>query len=206
MNTNRIDDILEKSGATSLATAPRVRASLTGLVADSRATRTVRRTRSRRALLFIPIFAVATLALTGGTLLVDSSLTPDIHIPLTYTTVLGVTYSCSIDIDGGTLFVADSTAAADYLRTQDWTGVGQRIYDRAVQLRGAEQTPDADGNYLIPPADSHLIVPTQALEGGSPLTWVGAVHELTIQTVPEELVPSSDYTSQWQSDCSGALL
>ena len=206
MNANRIIDILEESGRTSLSTDPRVRASLIALVADSRSTTAARTTRSRKGLLFVPIFAIGTLALTGGALLVDSSLTPDIHIPLTYTTVLGVTYTCSIDIDGGTLFVADSTAGANYLRAQDWTGVGQRIYDRAVQLRGAEQTADADGNYLFPPPDSHLVVPTEVLAGGSPLTWVAAVHELTIQTVPAELVPSSDYTSQWQSDCTGALL
>ncbi len=58
----------------------------------------------------------------------------DVTIPIVYTTETGVTISCDYGIyvgDPATRSAADDELAA-FLAAEDWTGVGQEIYDEAM--------------------------------------------------------------------------
>lgn len=90
----------------------------------------------------VPMVALgAAIVTTAGALLVPLTLVidgvevePEVIIPIHYVTGTGVVVDCAYGIDVGA--PASRTAAeqalADYLHSQDWSGVGQEIYERAM--------------------------------------------------------------------------
>lgn len=89
----------------------------------------------------MPIAIGTALVTTAGALIVPLALgingqqvDIDALIPIHYTTETGVTVDCTYGIYVGD--PADRTAAdqelADYLNTQDWSGIGEEIYDQAM--------------------------------------------------------------------------
>ncbi|WP_204533952.1 hypothetical protein [Arthrobacter tumbae] len=113
--------------------------------------------------------------LTGST---DDRPVPDFTIPVSYTTDTGRELSCSIDLYNGEMNnVVTSTAAVDYLRAQNWSGIGQRIYDKALVYESA----------------------------GDPNAWVSAEIDLTAGQLPDGVLKQGDGGLGSSSDCSGEL-
>ena len=95
--------------------------------------------RRRRAVL--PLACVGLFALTAGAIAVplalrinDQNVHVDVTIPITYETETGRTISCDYGIYVGTperRTRADEQAIA-FLKSQDWSGIGQEIYEEAM--------------------------------------------------------------------------
>ena len=131
--------------------------------------------RSKKRLLWIaaPVVVLPALAfgLTAG---VEARSVPDFTIPITYTTDTGRTISCSIDyFNDETNYAETDFGAVDYLRTQDWTGIGQRIYDNAL----ARVT--AGDPFLSDPVSGS---PDKTIQEG--IAWTSAQLDLIDRTIP----------------------
>ena len=95
----------------------------------------------KRPRALLPIGVVSIVALTGGAILIPLTLSvsgvqvePDVEIPIVYTTDTGVNVSCREQIFFGEPSERDEADAriAEFMRTHDWTGIGQRIYQDAL--------------------------------------------------------------------------
>lgn len=89
----------------------------------------------------VPVAAVGVMALTGAAvvaplLLGDESgwVDLDARIPITYTTDSGVTVSCmyGLHVSSAAGRTAEDERLAEILASEDWTGIGQEIYDHAI--------------------------------------------------------------------------
>jgi hypothetical protein len=91
----------------------------------------------------LPIGFVGVLAVTGAGIAAPLILAVgepgnevelDARIPITYMTESGVTVNCvyGVYLTGGSGRTVDSERAAEFLANEDWTGVGQEIYDFAI--------------------------------------------------------------------------
>jgi hypothetical protein len=95
----------------------------------------------KRPRALLPISVVSIVALTGGAILIPLTLSvsgvevePDVEIPIVYTTDTGVDVSCREQIFFGEPSGRDEADVriAEFMRTHDWTGIGQRIYEDAL--------------------------------------------------------------------------
>jgi hypothetical protein len=95
--------------------------------------------RRRRAM--IPLAVGGVVALTGAALVVPLALSIngnpvdlDASIPIQYTTDTGVTVSCSYGLYFGdpASRTSGDERAAEFVQQHDWTGIGQRIYEKAM--------------------------------------------------------------------------
>jgi hypothetical protein len=99
----------------------------------------------------LPI-SIATMAvLTGGAILIPLDLSvsgvsvePDVEIPIVYTTDTGVEVSCREQFFFGEPGDRDDddVRVAEFMRSHDWTGIGQQIYEEAL---ANPIIPEADG-------------------------------------------------------------
>lgn len=89
----------------------------------------------------VPVGMVGVLALTGGAIAVpfilgDESgwVDMDASIPIEYVTESGVAVSCKLGVhvrsDNGR--TAEDDRVAKFLAEEDWTGIGQEVYDHAI--------------------------------------------------------------------------
>ena len=91
------------------------------------------RRRRRTILIALPVAVLAAGALTAGAIaLTTFDWTAKADVPISYTTDSGRSLTCTAVIQTGAAIDADARALKDYINTHDWTGVGQRIYDRAI--------------------------------------------------------------------------
>jgi hypothetical protein len=180
MKDTVLDDLLHRSApaARGHEVGVRVQVDSLSMKAKEQASRGRRGRRIAWAalpVLLVPGIAFATTAST------EPRMVPDYSIPVSYTTDTGVSVECTIDFFNGELdYRESSTAQVDYLRGQDWTGIGQRIYDRALVV-------EADGT----------------ADGGS--AWGWAEDELIAKTVPDSTFQQGDGGFGSNSDCTGQL-
>lgn len=176
MDTSRIDELLRESAPARVTAHHDVRVEVSQMVVASRsAAARRRRTWKRGALVVVPLLAGAPFALvaTGST---DVRAVPDFTIPVSYVTESGQTVACEIDLFNGELNYQETNfVAVDYFSQQDWNGVGQRIYDRALELEAA----------------------------GDGYAWQSAEHELVFADAPDDLFSSGGMASS--SSCTGEL-
>jgi hypothetical protein len=113
---------------------------------------------------------------------------PTVRIPITYTTENGINVSCDYGI-----LVGDPSAPTDedaeltaFLREQDWSGIGQEIYDEAMR------------HPFVPGPNSDLHSDDQALLDS--FSFQDALFVIT-NRIP------ADITAQWgaTTDCTGVL-
>lgn len=140
----------------------------------------------------LPIGVVGLLAVTGAGLAAplilavgepDNVVELDARIPITYVTDSGVTVNCvyGVYLNGPDGRSAEHERAAEFLANEDWTGVGQEIYDFAlahpvtpqegeVWTNDTPEVRDAISFKLavIPVISSHL--PPDLREAGSQLS------------------------------------
>lgn len=157
MDPQTIDELLVRSAPAARGAEPSVSSELVSLVHGTRIA--ARRTRRRRWWALAPVALVPALAFTA-TAGQDPRMIPDLVIPIEYTTDTGVTVSCSLEFFNGEIdYVETSFAGVDYLSAQDWTGIGQRIYERALEYE-ASGGEDA-ARWAWPAAANDLVFPPE---------------------------------------------
>lgn len=189
MTKPTIDDLLTQSAPRSRSAQPAVQSALRAVAMESRSIgRAPRHTRSKWWWAATPVVAAPLLlvATTGSS---DDGVVPDFTIPISYTTDTGKDISCSMDIfNGESNNVETSTAAVDYLSSQDWIGIGQRIYDRALVY-------EADRTLLYEGVESPAVEnPRDA--------WAKAERELI--AIPEGVLDEGDHFGG-TARCAGEL-
>ena len=134
--------------------------------------------------------AVATQMIRTGDLLVDGVAVPlDASILIAYETDSGRTISCSI----GVYYysdVADVTPLKEFMAEHDWSGIGQRIYDRAV----------ANPFHPAPGDDFDPDTPQSVYD------WFSFTNALSVmdEEIPAELMPEGTFGGT-ASNCTGDL-
>jgi hypothetical protein len=135
MELPELDAELRASAPRKLSEDVTTRARLREMVASTRvdAAALKLKLRHRRLIFGIPAAALGIALLTAGSLVVVRDLMPQIEtIPIVYTTDTGKTISCHATIDGGGDNATTTQEIADFVKSQDWDGVGQKIYDYAI--------------------------------------------------------------------------
>jgi len=149
-----LDDLLADSTPWVPDNDVQLRKSVQLLVEETRNDKYRKRSRRRRSTLWlIPTVGLGGLALTAGALVLDNALFPDLPIPIEYVTDTGVSVSCTAQISGGTMFIANSDAVVKYFEGRDPSPYGQKIYEHALVLTGGtEATPNntPPGNQWVP--------------------------------------------------------
>jgi hypothetical protein len=191
MLNRNFDDLLAEGKGDSLIEDSRVRELVAELVANSEvaAGASRQRRRLRNAVIALPAAAFAGLALTAGAVGVDNTLTPDVTILVAYTTDGGRQVDCAIYIEGGSLLDPGSTVIGDYLEKKDWSGVGQKMYDRAVQISEALSQSKSG-----PLSDADR----------DQWAWYTAEDQLTVRSVPSDMLVKGEHAVSI-STCTGEL-
>jgi hypothetical protein len=202
MTKPTIEEVLARSAPPSVADVPGVRTQLRRVAMESRALARGSRPRKRVLTLAIPLlFApVAAFGLAGG---LEPRLIPDYVMPISYVTDTGRTVECSIE------FYTDESPGAvsndvvdDNLRTSDWTGIGQRIYDLALDRLAAD---DPQTNQPSENAAGVITPPTQGQRDQQ--AWSLAQNQLvTDQIVPRALSADESRAFGVNTDCTPAEL
>jgi hypothetical protein len=133
MDDSSLDELLSKSAPDRQSQNPRVQAELRRIVAESREHRGTPRSPKRRWWwLAVPVLALPAIGLVT-TASTEPRLVPDFTIPITYTTDTGNIVDCSIDVYNGEIdYQEKSFTAVDWLKAQNWAGVGQKVYEKAL--------------------------------------------------------------------------
>lgn len=128
MNEPNIDEALRGSASRFTASAAS-RAALDALVVETRSrAASASKRRAHRVFWIAPVAVVAAGALTGGGVLFAQYMNPDVRVPIEYTTTGGTEIGCTLAIRVD----SSDTDVRDWLITNDWSGIGQRIYDDAL--------------------------------------------------------------------------
>lgn len=171
---------------------------MSAAAADDVRSERARRPWWRRPRFILPVAVMAAAATTGAAIAIPLSqllvggtaVDYDVTIPIRYTTHTGVQIDCRYGIyigDPATRSPADDALAA-YLDEQDWTGIGQEIYDEAM------------ADPFVPGPDDDLEVDTQALRDSfSFQKATGIIYD----RIPADLMAGT--TTGSASDCDGRL-
>lgn len=154
----------------------------------------------KRRRTIIPLGIAGVVALTGTAVVIPLSLgvnhtwvDPDTEIPIVYTTDTGVDVSCRYGIYFGD--PVDRSAAderlAEFVKSHDWTGIGQRIYEEAI------------ANPFVPGPNDDWEVDTQDARDES--SFSRATTDLILNEIPSDLMQEPGQTSVATTDCKGQL-
>ncbi|MCC6271010.1 MAG: hypothetical protein IT190_07010 [Microbacteriaceae bacterium] len=196
MDDTRLDTLLRHSAPAVVPEHSGIEATVLALVAETKVkARPVRRRRRALWVAAIPAVPVLALGLTAG---IQDRLAPDLTIPITYTTDTGVPVSCSVFVFNGEIsWVEVSFTAVNYLSKQNWSGIGQRIYEQAL-IEEANLTRLADEGNLSVSLDGENPPTAAVIET---MAWNIAEGKLIDSTVPTK--PGDHWGGD--SDCSGQL-
>lgn len=188
MDDTALDTLLTRSAPPTPTAHPAVDAGVHAMIREADvAARPARRVRRALWIAAIPAVPALALGLTAG---IDDRLAPDLIIPISYTTDTGVQINCSVFRFNGEIgYVETSFAGVDYLRAQDWTGIGQRIYAEALVQEATLRQQAA-----VDPAAVDLSVVERS-------AWSIAEDDLVDKTVPTK---DGDHWGG-DSDCTGQL-
>lgn len=146
----------------------------------------------------IPLSIAGVVALTGAAVVIPLNswvdhqrVDLDVEIPIVYVTDSGVEVSCRYGIYFGRP-AARSDAdenLAEFVRNHDWTGIGQRIYDRAI-----------DNPFTPGPGDDWE---NDSQELRDQASFIHAT-DLILEEIPNELQETMNVSSATM-DCKGQL-
>jgi len=186
--------------------APGAAAAARELVTEMRAEAArQRQTRLRKRLVLgIPAAVLGVGLLTAGAVVVINEMPVITTIPVTYTTDTGKTVTCHVDIEGSGDDPATTRQIADFVNATDWTGIGQRIYDRAIADPWA---PNPKDSYVDADGVEHQGSPPMTAAEQDHESWMRAMSELVPGPLPDSILASSPTVSWgWGSDdCDGVL-
>lgn len=197
MTKPTIDDLLARSAPPTGVGVSRVQSMLRAVAEESRVTAksAVRHPRRRLWWLAAPLIAVPaiSLATTGET---EPRMVPDFTILISYTTDTGNAVTCSIDLfNGETNYAETGTAAVDYLRAQDWTGVGQSIYSAAINYEN-------DPAWVAAYKEGWAPASSAEIQRGA---WLRATDDVIVQGLPAGTLRSGDGGFGVTDHCTGEL-
>lgn len=156
----------------------------------------------RRRRTLIPLGIAGVVALTGAALVIPlnqlwidgMTVDADVVIPVNYTTDTGVDVSCRYSIyygDPADRSESDEQLAA-FVADQDWTGIGQRIYEHAI------------ANPFVPGRDGGLQFDTQQNRDQMSLS-IAIRHEIE-EIIPDHLRDTPEgIIESGLTDCQGKL-
>ncbi|WP_313479928.1 hypothetical protein [Microbacterium sp.] len=152
----------------------------------------------KRRRTIIPVGIAGALALTGAAVFVplklainDTPVSLDMEIPITYTTDTGVDVSCRYGLYFGDPLArtpADEKLA-EFVKSHDWSGIGQRIYREAMS------------NPFIPGPDDDIQNDSQEVRDG--FSFYRAM-DLIWEEIPAEMRQDGQ-SGGGTSDCTGVL-
>ncbi|MGV8885683.1 MAG: hypothetical protein ACOH1T_08885 [Microbacteriaceae bacterium] len=141
MNKTKMDDLLRGSASRPLSAQTIASNTISDLFENVQLD--APRRRRRTLVIALPVAVLAAGALTaGGIAIATFDWTGEVDVPIIYTTDSGRALTCTAVIQTGAAIDADARALKGYLKAHDWTGVGQRIYDRAL----ANPAPSVEGD------------------------------------------------------------
>lgn len=153
MTTLTIEQLLAESAPERLSSRMDAAPAIDGLLENVKAAERAQRPRWRRKALVIalPAALAAVGALTAGGIAVASfDWSTKIDIPIQYTTDTGRSIECTVVLKSGAAFDLDALSIGNALRARDWSGIGQKIYDRALShphiLHEGESSDNLDAN------------------------------------------------------------
>ena len=176
---------------------PLVSSLAASITTEDRAVRTSRWSRWKTSPLAIPAVVGGMFALTAAAVIPLSlsingqEVEVDATIPIVYTTDSGVKISCEVGIyvgDPRTRTSADE-AVADFLANEDWTGIGQEIYEEAI------------ANPFVPTSEDGWLVDTQELRDKT--SFIHATHLIDAR-IPSHLLEDG-MSSGGTTTCTGQL-
>jgi hypothetical protein len=183
MTKPTVDELLRSSAPSDVYDEPGMRERVALAVAQ-RPTKKL-----RRAWIVLPVAAFGVAALTAGAIVVDNVITTDVTIPLSYVTAEGNTYTCDVNVGGATLLDPKGVAIANWYRDQDWSGFGQKVYEKAITLDSTDLGLDDGTEYSQADIDS--------------VAWGTTLGEM-IGQVPAS-VGGDTFSTGAQWDCDGLL-
>lgn len=196
MNDDDLDKLLRRSAPPAVSRVPRIAAELQSVTAAAEKLGVRTRRRQLAWGLVVPAIMapVAAFGLTGG---VESRMVPDLALPIEFTTESGDQIECSIEYFNGELaWVEVNSNAVDFLKAQNWDGIGQQIYDRASQK--------------VSTNDPDILAGTMGMPGGSSdlmnqwtVAWAQAEDELIVSQIPSEMLAPAGLGSD--NDCQEQL-
>jgi len=193
MNNDDLDSMLSQSKPRTASAHPGVRHELMAVVHGSRAAARRTRRAGRVLAISLPTVLAPTLAL-GLAAGADQRMVPDFSIPISYDTDTGRHIECTLDFYNGEMFWQETNSATDYLRDQDWSGIGQRIYDRALALLESNDPSIFVSSTQDGALDESLLQRS---------AWVQAEAHFTVNTIPDSAFAIGGLGSN--SDCTGEL-
>ena len=135
MTTLTIEQLLAESAPGRISTRIDAAPAIDGLLESVKTAERADRPRRRRKALLIalPIALLGAGALTAGGVAVASfDWSTKIDIPIHYTTDTGRSFECTVIVKSGAALDLDALSIGNALRARDWSGIGQKIYDRAL--------------------------------------------------------------------------
>jgi hypothetical protein len=153
--------------------------------------RPAERSRSwKRPMFLVPAIGLLALATTAGAVAYSFSKADAVVIPINYTTANGQQISCGYGISGSTEPTGgDVSAFRQFLRTHDWGGTGQKVYQYAV-----------DHPYLPLPSEKGEFTQSQI----DSFSFSEALAVVIGDQIPASVEPSG-YLGGGESDCRGTL-
>ncbi len=133
MNDKELDRLLTLGRETSSSSPEVLDAVLARLSDDAKSTaRAPRKRAPHRWVLVAGAGLVVGAAATAGAIYAAPSFTPDVVIPIAYTTDTGREVQCTYSLAINAWDGVDASEATKWVAEHDWTGIGQRGYDYAV--------------------------------------------------------------------------
>lgn len=159
--------------------------------------------RRRRLLVALPAGLLAAGLLTAGAVVASTLVPTVVTVPVSYVTDTGKAFDCRITIFGGGGDDATTRRIADYINGKDWTGIGQRIYDRALKH---PWTPNPKDTYTTADGVTHSgDAPTTPAERDN-LSWMDAATALIPGPLPSSVASDDLLSTGWSSgSCTGQL-
>lgn len=194
-----LDEFLRSADPAAPLREDEVRSIIEAMTQEIRETQSPRNRWWSKWRLTVPVGGAALLAITGAALAPQLSIwingqdaTLDTRIPITYTTRSGVTVECffgaAVDPDKGGS-VGDQERMTTFLNDNDWTGVGQEIYDYAI----ANPLTADDGSWTNDP------------EARDRQTLKTAIRHVILMQVPADLLDGTNVYMATTDNCEGQL-
>jgi hypothetical protein len=174
----------------SWAESPALLDAMLDRVAKDAATRHSRPRKRRRGLLITAVSAalvgIGALA-TAATVYVAPNFTPDVVIPISYTTDHGTDVECTYSLAITSWDGTNVTEAKAWISAHDWTGIGQRGYDLGEQNPVDLGDPDVD--------------PDLTQEDLDRVTVSTGIVTAVVEEIPRELLDGVDVGTAGTSTC-----
>jgi hypothetical protein len=200
MTKQTIEDALARSNPWTPSDGSTLRSTVDQISAESRvAAISQKRRRAHNALWILPTAGAVVIALTAGAVVTDNLLHVNLPISIAYTTDTGAAVTCTVHIEGGSLFAPVSNEVINYYQHHDFTGVGQKVYNYALVLAG--DRPVSAG--VLP--KSSRVVPAAGGGYDDRFAFTVSLNSFLLGDTDVDLGIQGSGDEEMKSDCTGQL-